>query len=710
MYALSLYAIMRGINFYSLLNAMYLLPFLLILLEDLIDAREQRRYAAAAKFALLIMVQTCCSFYFLYLQTIFLVIYAFVYYCKVYGGKIKAGHLWGKVFEIALYYVLGVLASGMVLLPTLRGFFHSSRALGEATSSYRLFFTFKELLKMLGNLVIPMFQDDHYGLAIPCLGLMAVVVYLVSFKKCIHGKILTCLCVAAYLCPLVWSITNGFSYETDRWNYILYFGASYLTVLVMEKYVKGELSNKLILCAFIPAGLSVLLHLVLHGDKIRCAVYLMMIVVCGAVLVRCKLKEKHILWMISGCSLVMILFLIAPWQVCGYEIWNMGSEQEDVAALTEQYSLAQQDTFVRRDVRGASVAESIVAGYMGVEEYFSILNGNIFDFWKQLMISPGICMEPHRLEGLNARKPLESLLSVSEYQDKEQMVENDLMLPFGVQYEEAVSDQYFEELSPLQKQHTMMQKVVLADSESVEAEVVPEDAVSDWEPVELDYESDWGNIQREGNYLEAEGGDTLTLTIDTEGLDDEQGELYVYFEDFQCFLRWTSQIEVNGWEFSVQNRTSPYYTGAEDFLVHVSVPKDGKLEVSFLNGNQFELHDISVFWYNYEGLAEDVDTLRAHCMQNVMLEKDRINGDIEAKDGWLFLSVPYSSEWRAYVDGEETEIVKANIGFMAVQLDAGEHHVELVYRPISFAIGVICTIVGLAAILCLFYLERRKNR
>ena len=477
----------------------------------------------------------------------------------------------------------------------------------------------------------------------------------------------------------------------------------------MEKYIQAELSNKLIICAFMPAGLSVILHLILYGDRIRCAAYLMTIIVCGVFLISFRLKEKQILLMITGCSLVMLFFFVAPWQVCGYEIWNLGSDQTDVAALADQYSLETQDAFVRKDVRGNSAAESIVAGYMGVEEYFSILNGNVFDFWKQFMISPGICGEPHRLEGLNARKPLESLLSVSEYQDRNQVVENDLVLPFGVQYEGTISNQQFNELSPLQKQHIIMKKVVLDNTEK-ESEVTLEDDTLDWEPMELDFEDEWGNIQREGYYFEADGGDTLNLTISTEGLDDQQGELYVYFKDFQCFRRWTSQIEVNGWEFSVQNRTSPYYTGAEDFLIHIPVPGNGQIEVSFLTENKFELHDISVYWYDYEGLEKDVEALKEHSLQNVTLGKNMVSGDITAEDGWLFLSIPYSSEWKAYVDGEEAPIIKANVGFMAVRLDAGEHHVELVYRPLSFTIGVICTIVGFMAILCLFYLERRKNR
>jgi len=52
--------------------------------------------------------------------------------------------------------------------------------------------------------------------------------------------------------------------------------------------------------------------------------------------------------------------------------------------------------------------------------------------------------------------------------------------------------------------------------------------------------------------------------------------------------------------------------------------------------------------------------------------------------------------WRATVDGQAAEIVRANYAFRAVALEAGAHQVVLRYRPRSLIAG---TIVSGAALL-----------
>ena len=69
------------------------------------------------------------------------------------------------------------------------------------------------------------------------------------------------------------------------------------------------------------------------------------------------------------------------------------------------------------------------------------------------------------------------------------------------------------------------------------------------------------------------------------------------------------------------------------------------------------------------------------------------------KPGFLFLSDSYYPGWKAYVDGRETKIYRANFMFRAVALDRGAHKIEFVYDPLSFKLGMVIsifTIFGLA--------------
>ncbi|MBE9506721.1 MAG: YfhO family protein, partial [Chloroflexi bacterium] len=55
--------------------------------------------------------------------------------------------------------------------------------------------------------------------------------------------------------------------------------------------------------------------------------------------------------------------------------------------------------------------------------------------------------------------------------------------------------------------------------------------------------------------------------------------------------------------------------------------------------------------------------------------------------GYLMLADTWYPGWQATVDGEPVEILRANHAFRAVWLEAGEHTVEMAYRPASVLVG-----------------------
>jgi hypothetical protein len=62
----------------------------------------------------------------------------------------------------------------------------------------------------------------------------------------------------------------------------------------------------------------------------------------------------------------------------------------------------------------------------------------------------------------------------------------------------------------------------------------------------------------------------------------------------------------------------------------------------------------------------------------------------------LVTSQPDYPGWEATVDGRATSVLNVNYAFLGVPVPAGEHTVELVYRPLSFRVGAV---VSLAAVL-----------
>lgn len=74
----------------------------------------------------------------------------------------------------------------------------------------------------------------------------------------------------------------------------------------------------------------------------------------------------------------------------------------------------------------------------------------------------------------------------------------------------------------------------------------------------------------------------------------------------------------------------------------------------------------------------------------VSYEPDRVEVRVDAPgSGWLVLSDRDFPGWKAWVDGNETEIHRANVLVRAVRVEAGRHQVVFEYRPRSVLLGAL---------------------
>ncbi len=81
--------------------------------------------------------------------------------------------------------------------------------------------------------------------------------------------------------------------------------------------------------------------------------------------------------------------------------------------------------------------------------------------------------------------------------------------------------------------------------------------------------------------------------------------------------------------------------------------------------------------------------------------------------GLLVLNDTYYPGWKAYVDGQETEIYRANYLFRAVYLPPGDHTVEFVYRPTAVYVGLATSLLTLTGVVSFFVgtgLASRRRR
>lgn len=104
------------------------------------------------------------------------------------------------------------------------------------------------------------------------------------------------------------------------------------------------------------------------------------------------------------------------------------------------------------------------------------------------------------------------------------------------------------------------------------------------------------------------------------------------------------------------------------------------------------------------------DEPQPHALQLIDYRNNRVRVDVVTeRDGYLVLSDAYYSGWRATVDGEPTDILRANYGYRAVYVPAGNHEVVMRFRPQSWTLGLAVSTVTWFGLLIFFARGQRDS-
>lgn len=92
----------------------------------------------------------------------------------------------------------------------------------------------------------------------------------------------------------------------------------------------------------------------------------------------------------------------------------------------------------------------------------------------------------------------------------------------------------------------------------------------------------------------------------------------------------------------------------------------------------------------------------------VWLSRNLIKQELEVvvtKPTIVFVADSYYPGWRAYIDGKQTEILRADFTFRAVVVPSGRHRVVFRYSPNSVKIGAIVSVISIITMLFLVLLN-----
>ena len=112
-----------------------------------------------------------------------------------------------------------------------------------------------------------------------------------------------------------------------------------------------------------------------------------------------------------------------------------------------------------------------------------------------------------------------------------------------------------------------------------------------------------------------------------------------------------------------------------------------------------------------DNVDEQITNLNYEIPEGLNLSTNGFTGTFNfSQDKFLCFSIPYSSGWSAYVDGQEVELMQANSMYMGIMLTPGEQTVELKYMTPGLPIGIIRSIVGLFLFICVIILNVYRKK
>lgn len=89
-----------------------------------------------------------------------------------------------------------------------------------------------------------------------------------------------------------------------------------------------------------------------------------------------------------------------------------------------------------------------------------------------------------------------------------------------------------------------------------------------------------------------------------------------------------------------------------------------------------------------------------------------VEGEIDTKvPGMLFVAIPYEKGWRAYLNGKQVQIERANYGFMGLEVNTGKNKIVLKYETPYLYIGIVISIIFLLLyiIMCFILIKKEKT-
>ena len=736
-YVFSGFCFRLGLRHPFFINPMIYFPLLCLGIEKIYQ--RERPYV----FIFAVCVSAMSNYYFLYMLTIFAVIYASIRFYK-YTEENKMKNFFLTILKFGMYYTLGIAMAAVILLPSVIGFLGNGRygkgvdwkSLIVYPGKYYLLFI--ENFTGYGN----MGSNTNAGY-LPIVGI--VVLFTLFSQRMKHKKyrVAFIASIIALILPIFGYAFNGFSYANNRWAFALSFIVALLTA---EMYPRLFVMSKR---QQIGIGAGIIIY----------TVFCIIVNASGEEI----LKNKGIM---AACGLIAVFYiLLLIFQRLGYDtqkrivrvsmaillLISVGVhgyyrfDPKEYAYTQEFMDQGQAYRTLKEDnirmlskVNDPSVYRVHAEGYRyknyglinhlnTISGYYSITAKCVTDTIKGY---DTLGMQyADKYKGVDQRLGLLSLAGVKyitvahnsqvakdvsskgdvpygvEKQSKKgniTLYKNKYALPFAYAYDSYMTEQQYEQLNGIGKEQAMLAQIILnqhpADKEiqhneqrngpDIQTISLPETRISSPKgkkyaditvPVEKDKET-YLYFKNLVYHGKKNGDDKFILT----GRKGTKGIL-------------VTQNDVQQ-KIHIQSTFNPYYFGRKDYIVkinHQTSKAKEKVRLNFLSPGEYEFDDISLITVPKKDVLARLKERKENSMKQIQYEGNHFRGVYHAKkDQILCVTIPYSKGWKATVNGNRTKIYKANGMFMGIIMKKGTQSVKLDYETPGLKIGAWISLVA----------------
>ena len=685
----------------------------------LLGAEKIFREKKPLTFIVAVFLSGINNFFFFYVIVLLTVIYCIVRSIFIYGKNVS--DMLRTIGTFLLGGIIGAMMSMIVLLPVIFAFMHNSRSEQDIqipvlySSEY-----YKELAANLVSFVIHGEAETQLGFTILIIPAMLFLLFKAFTDKRDRQASVFMALLAAFLCiPYAGYVFAGFAFVSNRWTFSCALFAGYAMAVFTDDLVR-TLTSK----------------------------------------VSFKFKNAFII-LSQVVILTLTICLIGKNAYDGYspDAGNMVGDYMDKTTTEDMYmqlqstevqvveEAAAQDgldafnDFYRYSGRNLIWNASLLDGICSTQFFWSLDDRGVSDYFRDMGVND---QESHAYFALDDRAILNLMGGVNYYSLRFNTPEERAFvpsgywedygkynfaifksgkaLPYGATCNKVIPRSEFEKMSVVQRQEALLYGIVLDDEDA--------EGFDKAEPVFTSSSADYKISSSEGiefidNGFRAEEGSSMTLEFEGR----ENAESYLFFKNLHIddgesvvSINVSTQLD-DGTEINkrldYQSTKSQNYSGWHDYIINMGYSEQAKSYYTVTFGKGTYTYDsMEVLFQPLDNLDERLAAFTQNTLENLDLHKNpisfatnRVTGDINLEESkLLLLSTPYLSGWTAYVDGEKTELLRANTMFTALPLSEGYHEIELRYHTPGLLAGFILFILGIALAVVMTRIYDRKGR